>query len=112
MPPKPRLSPHLPAFFCVSAIAVVAAMTPNTTAAQTLACTAPSEVTRLDQPLRRVGQRIAARQPITIVAIGSSSTAGAGASSSAASYPSRLEIELKARFPNLDIKVLNRGIGG
>ena len=66
---------------------------------QTLSCTAPADLIRLDNPLKRVAQRIAAGQPITIVAIGSSSTAGAGASSPAMTYPSRLEVELKALFP-------------
>jgi lysophospholipase L1-like esterase len=51
-------------------------------------------------------------EPLTIVAIGSSSTAGAGASSQAASYPSRLAAELRERFPNRDITVLNRGVNG
>ena len=51
-------------------------------------------------------------QPIIIVAIGSSSTAGAGASSPAASYPSRLQAELRERFKNDQITVLNRGVGG
>jgi acyl-CoA thioesterase I len=50
--------------------------------------------------------------PLTIVAIGSSSTAGAGASSPDASYPSRLAAELKQHFPGHDINVLNRGING
>jgi len=80
--------------------------------AQTPTCAGPSNLNRLDQPLRRTGQRLAAGQALTIVAIGSSSTSGAGASSSAASYPSRLEVELKERFPTLTIRVLNRGVGG
>jgi lysophospholipase L1-like esterase len=105
-----RLIPKLSGLLCASAVAI--GLMPADVAAQTAACTSPSEITRLGQPLRRFAQRIAARQPITIVAIGSSSTSGAGASSSAASYPSRLEIELKARFPHIDIKVLNRGVGG
>jgi acyl-CoA thioesterase I len=46
------------------------------------------------------------------VAIGSSSTGGAGASSPAASYPSRLAEELKKRFPGREITVLNRGVNG
>ena len=49
---------------------------------------------------------------LKIVAIGSSSTSGAGASSRAATYPARLEAELKARLPGLPITVLNKGIGG
>jgi lysophospholipase L1-like esterase len=75
-------------------------------------CDAPSELSRLVNPLKRMAQRIAGGQPIKIVAIGSSSTAGAGASSAAMTYPSRLEVELKTLFPRIDITVLNRGVGG
>src|SRR5204863_3036233 len=56
--------------------------------------------------------RIAQGLPIKIVAIGSSSTFGSGASSPAASYPSRLEAELKTQLPGLPVTVLNKGIGG
>jgi acyl-CoA thioesterase-1 len=76
------------------------------------ACTAPSELARLGYSLPRVARRLASGEPITIVAVGSSSTAGAGASSPAATYPSRLEADLKARFPGRVIRVLNRGVGG
>ena len=57
-------------------------------------------------------RRVANGQPLTIVAIGSSSTAGAGASSPDATYPSRLAVELRTRFPGRDITVLNRGVNG
>jgi lysophospholipase L1-like esterase len=76
------------------------------------ACIAPTELTRLDIPLNRTGQRFLGGQPIKIVAIGSSSTFGAGASSAAASYPSRLEAELRTQRPRSSITVLNRGING
>lgn len=76
------------------------------------ACRAPSELTRLALRLKRVANRVAAGQSLTIVAIGSSSTFGAGASSPARSYPSRLEVELKSLFPRLPITVLNRGVNG
>jgi lysophospholipase L1-like esterase len=46
------------------------------------------------------------------MALGSSSTAGAGASEPAASYPARLETELRSRFPGIPITVLNRGVNG
>jgi hypothetical protein len=46
------------------------------------------------------------------MALGSSSTAGAGASSPAASYPARLEVELRNRFPRIAVTVLNRGVNG
>jgi len=76
------------------------------------ACQATPDLARLGLPLPHVAERIAAGQPLKIVAIGSSSTSGTGASSSASSYPSRLEVELRARFPHLGISVLNRGIAG
>jgi acyl-CoA thioesterase-1 len=81
-------------------------------AAPQFACNAPADLVRIDHPLKRFARRIAGGQAIKIVAIGSSSTSGAGASSPAMNYPSRLEAELKALFPRVDIKVLNRGIGG
>ena len=60
----------------------------------------------------RTAARLDQARPVTIVAIGSSSTFGVGASSSAAAYPARLEALLKERFPDASIKVLNRGING
>jgi acyl-CoA thioesterase-1 len=81
-------------------------------AAKPVTCNAPVEMTRLDFPLTRTGRRLAAGQPITIVTIGSSSTAGAGASSAAMSYPSRLAVELKKLFPKASINVINRGVNG
>jgi acyl-CoA thioesterase I len=101
---------RLPILSCAAACASVLLLLPVSAPAQTPACTGPAD--RLDHPLRRTAQRLAARQPLTIVAIGSSSTSGAGATSSAASYPSRLEVELKERFPTQTIRILNRGIGG
>lgn len=103
-------SKSLLVFACVlSAVAAV----PARAAAETMAaCTAPTGLIGLGLPLPHIARRIAAHQPIKIVAVGSSSTAGAGASSSAASYPSRLEVELKSRFPLLPISVLNRGVNG
>ena len=81
-------------------------------AAPAATCTAPADLIRLFNPLKRVGQRVASGQSLRIVAIGSSSTWGAGASSRALTYPSRLEVELKALFPRLDITVINRGVNG
>jgi acyl-CoA thioesterase-1 len=75
-------------------------------------CNISSDLTRLAHPLTRVSNRLGAGQPITIVAIGSSSTAGAGASSPAANYPSRLAVELARHFPRQPITVMNRGVGG
>jgi acyl-CoA thioesterase-1 len=75
-------------------------------------CSAPAEAAGLEHAPEHIRDRVARKLPIKIVAIGSSSTAGFGATSSAATYPSRLEAELKARLPGLPITVLNKGVGG
>src|SRR4051794_3269215 len=72
-------------------------------------CKAPANLTDLEQPLSRTTARIAAGEPVKIVAIGSSSTAGSGASKPEASYPSRLAVELAAHFPRSQVTVINRG---
>jgi lysophospholipase L1-like esterase len=49
---------------------------------------------------------------VRIIALGSSSTQGVGASSPKACYPVKLQSELQQRFPNNIITVDNLGIGG
>jgi acyl-CoA thioesterase I len=75
-------------------------------------CVAPADLVRLDLPLERTARHLASRKLTLIVALGSSSTAGSGASSAEASYPSRLMVELARRFPTEPIMVLNRGVAG
>lgn len=75
-------------------------------------CKAPPSLTDLGHPLPHTSARLAAGEPLKIVAVGSSSTAGAGASSPTASYPSRLAVELSAQFPKSHITVVNRGVNG
>jgi len=75
-------------------------------------CSAPRELTRFVHPLARTARRLANGAPLLIIAVGSSSTYGAGATSRAANYPSRLTVELKQRFPGRDIIMLNRGVNG
>lgn len=96
----------------VCAIGLASVASPASAAAQEHACSAPAELTRLDQALARTSDRLAKGRPLKIVAFGSSSTEGVGASSRARSYPSRLEAELRARLPGRDIVVVNRGVGG
>jgi acyl-CoA thioesterase I len=75
-------------------------------------CSAPAAMTHLDRPLLHTMRYLASGAPLVVVAIGSSSTAGAGASSAAASYPNQLAADLRERFPGHDITVLNRGVNG
>ena len=75
-------------------------------------CAAPAEFGTFGLPLPHTTARLLAGGPLTVVALGSSSTAGAGASRPDRTYPSRLAVELRARFPGTEIHVVNRGIGG
>jgi acyl-CoA thioesterase-1 len=63
-------------------------------------------------PLSHVAEALAHGRTLRIVAFGSSSTEGVGAHSPAASYPSRLQVELNARLGDGGATVANRGIGG
>jgi acyl-CoA thioesterase-1 len=90
----------------------IATATPTAPQAAAAAPRCPAETVRLGQPLARTSRLLATGSPIKIVAIGSSSTAGAGASSDAASYPSQLALELAKRFPSAHFMVLNRGANG
>jgi acyl-CoA thioesterase-1 len=94
---------------CALAPALAAAQSQSN---RNVSCTAPKELTRLTHPLARTAQRLANAEPLTIVAIGSSSTFGAGASSREKSYPSQLQTYLQARFPHSRITVINRGVNG
>jgi len=75
-------------------------------------CIAPSELLSLGAPLPRTAERLRSGGPLTIVALGSSSTEGAGASRPEFTYPNRLAAALRARFSGVPIRVINRGIGG
>jgi lysophospholipase L1-like esterase len=59
-----------------------------------------------------VAGKLAAGEPVLIVAFGSSSTAGFGTSSPEFSYPNRLAAQLHRKYPAADITVVNRGRGG
>jgi acyl-CoA thioesterase I len=93
-----------------SGAAVPAAAEPHADAH--FACKVNPAQDRLDYPLARVARHLESDLAIKVVAIGSSSTAGAGASSPAGSYPSQLEAELTRHFLWTDITVLNRGVNG
>jgi acyl-CoA thioesterase I len=75
-------------------------------------CAAPANLLRLADPLPHLAARLAAGKSVTIVALGSSSTYGTGASRPEFTYPSRLAALLSAHYPGSTITVLNRGVGG
>jgi acyl-CoA thioesterase I len=106
--------PGFPAFPAGLALLAAAWCMPASAGADVpgFACREKPELARFSGTLDRMGRRAAAGRPVTIMALGSSSTAGAGASGPAATYPSQLEADLRARFPGLPIWVVNRGVNG
>jgi acyl-CoA thioesterase-1 len=75
-------------------------------------CADRDHLGHLSSPLMRMRRLVFAGRAVTIMALGSSSTAGAGASTPKASYPAQLEAYLRSRFPSVSIKVINRGVNG
>jgi acyl-CoA thioesterase I len=96
----------------IAAVVVPATPSPRLTSPREPACTVSADQARFAYPLPHTARRLANGEPIKIVALGSSSTYGAGASTSAASYPSRLAEELARHFPGHEFTVLNRGVNG
>ena len=74
-------------------------------------CLPPKRLVR-SFSLPRVAHKLAAGEPVVIVAFGSSSTAGFGTSAPEFTYPNRLAAQLHRKYPTADISVVNRGRGG
>jgi acyl-CoA thioesterase I len=85
---------------------------PGARAADRLPCAAPQAISHLDAPLAGFARTVERSRDIRIVAIGSSSTEGAGASSKQKAFPARFDQELDLRFPGKDFQVDNLGKGG
>ncbi|SDH26507.1 Lysophospholipase L1 [Bradyrhizobium sp. Rc2d] len=75
-------------------------------------CLPPKGGSKAMGTLPHVASKLVAGQPVVIVAFGSSSTAGFGASSPEFNYPNRLAAQLRRHYPTADITVVNAGVGG
>ena len=75
-------------------------------------CLPPKGGSKTMGSLPHVAGKLAAGQPVVIVAFGSSSTQGFGASSPEFNYPNRLAAQLRRHYPTADITVINAGVGG
>lgn len=64
------------------------------------------------RPLRALSRAVRAGQHVKVLAIGSSSTVGVGASSPSATYVARLETSLEGALQGMDINVVGRGLSG
>ncbi|HET6184590.1 MAG TPA: SGNH/GDSL hydrolase family protein [Acetobacteraceae bacterium] len=72
----------------------------------------PPAAPGLSLPLPHLRAALGAHRELVIVALGSSSTEGIGASDPAHTYPAILQAALSAALPGAHVSVLNRGIGG
>ena len=113
-----RIARHWSVFSCATGV-LIAALAPAHAPAQGTATTHPpptcvvvAEQARFLHPLTHTAHLLAEGLPVKIVALGSSSTYGAGASSNAATYPSRLVAELGRLLPGHEFNMLNRGVSG
>jgi acyl-CoA thioesterase I len=94
------------------AMLLLGATVPAAAAPEALRCTAPDGVTRFKVRLPNTARAIRRGEALVIVAIGSSSTQGVGASDQAHTYPALLAEELQRRWPRLAVTVVNKGVGG
>ena len=93
-------------------LAAGAALTGVAAAAPPGPCPTVGKDVVMQGELPRFLARLGQGRSLKIVAIGSSSTAGAGASSAANSYPDQLEADLARHFPGRRIDVVNAGANG
>lgn len=75
-------------------------------------CAVSSDIRGFTGDLSHARDAIRDGKALVIVTLGSSSTAGSGASSEANTYPAVLEAELARLLPGHEIRVINRGVGG
>lgn len=75
-------------------------------------CAVPTNEIAAPAPLPATIRRLEGSQPLRILAIGSSSTWGVGATSRRKNYPSQLETMLERVLKTVPIEVVNRGVSG
>jgi acyl-CoA thioesterase I len=97
------------AFFCAAlATAVLSPRLPALGAAAP--CDVPDELMQVDDKLSHLAERVRAKEPVKIVAIGGASTTGLAAGSSDLAYPHRLQEILAHSYPASRVTVVNRGV--
>jgi lysophospholipase L1-like esterase len=64
------------------------------------------------RPLRALSRAVHGKRTVRVLAIGSSSTVGVGASSPSATYVAKLETSLEGALNGMDFDVVGRGVSG
>lgn len=94
--------------------ALLAAAAPEVARTETVACTAPPELTRAGFGLPLLAKSLKEKTPTTILVLNSTASVAkkrageAGAEAVARSFPSFIEETLKARYPDGGVKVITR----
>lgn len=102
-------APVQPAFLYAGLLAGLLLLWPHA-AGMTVACDIPDELIQVDDKLPHLAERLQAKEPVKIVAIGGASTTGLAAGSSDLAYPHRLQEILTRWYPASPITVVNRGV--
>jgi acyl-CoA thioesterase I len=97
---------------CSAAVLLLLAAVSAEVSHKTPRCNAPQEMTRFKVTLPNTARAIHSGKGLVILAIGSSSTEGVGASDGAHTYPALLAEELHRRWPQLSLTVVKKGVGG
>jgi acyl-CoA thioesterase I len=98
-------------FFAISLARPVQAKDPAISS-MSASCDVPESDIAAPLPLPRLTEALARNEPVRIVAIGSSSTVGVGASTPEQNYPNQLVKILGRSLEGRTITILNRGISG
>lgn len=85
---------------------------PNSAIIMSVQCAVPVSHIAAPAPLARMAEQLEKKQQLRILAIGSSSTWGVGASGYKRNYPSQLERILEKNWKGLDVEIINRGVSG
>ncbi len=75
-------------------------------------CDAPNADIATPAPLANMAGLLERNKKLTILAIGSSSTYGVGASMRGKTYPAQLEQILEKSLKDVEVKIINRGVSG
>ena len=96
----------------VAAIEVRADEPPVSLPALSAYCQAPASDIATPEPLPHLAAALEGKRTVRVLAIGSSSTVGIGASAARNGYPAQLELILEKIFKGVDIIIVNRGVSG
>jgi acyl-CoA thioesterase-1 len=75
-------------------------------------CDVPNADIATPVPLPRLAEKLGQKQPIRILAIGSSSTRGIGATAPRKTYPAQLKSILDKALNGTEAQIINRGVSG